>query len=160
MRHLKKTTFGVMGLAALAVAATALAFWTTSGRGSDTGTAGTAGDVTVTVALGDGSHPGDGPIGVPITGTIANDTSSAVSVSQVTGDPATASTHHVTVDGAHAGCDLTAFTVAMDPIAGAPVTLAANGGSTPFSGRLVMAESGSNQDACQGAVLTVHLIAS
>lgn len=160
MRHIKKATSVAVGFTVLAIAAAALAFWTTSGSGSDNGTVGTVGNLTVAVALADGSHPGDGPTGVGITGTVTNGTTSAVSVTQVAGDPADASTHYLTVDAPHSSCKLTDFTVTMDPIAGAPVTLSANGGSTPFTGRLVMTESGVNQDACQGAVLTVHLVAS
>lgn len=160
MRHIKKVTFGVIGIAALAVAATALAFWTASGSGSGSGKAASANTLTVSVQVGDGSHPGDGPTGVPISGTVTNGTSSAIAVTQVVGDPLDSSTHYVTVDGAHSACNPTDFTLTMNPIAGAPVTLAANGGSTPFTGRLVMSETGSNQDACQGATLTVHVIAS
>lgn len=160
MRHTKKFATIAIGVIVIASAATALAFWTTSGSGSDAGTAATVGSLTVAVELADGSHPGDGPTGAAIRGTVTNDTSSAISVTKVTGDPLDAATHHLTVDSGHSGCDLTDFTVTIDPIAGAPVTLDANGGATPFTGRLVMSESGANQDACQGAVLTVHLVAS
>ncbi len=161
MTFTKKSAFIATGIfVAAATAATALAFWTTSGSGSDVGTAGSVGTLTVAVSLADGSHPGDGPTGAPITGTVTNETTSAISVTQVAGDPLYASTNHLSVDGAHSACVLTDFTVQIDPIVGAPVTLAANGGSTPFTGRLVMAESGANQNACQGAVLTVHLVAS
>lgn len=161
MRHKKKFMFATIGtLVFVAAIATAVAFWTTTGTGSDTGTVGTVGTLTVAVSLADGSHPGDGPTGVSITGTVTNATSSAVSVSQVTGDPADAATHYLTVDAAHSSCAVTDFTVSIDPLTGGPVTLAANGGSTPFTGRLVMAESGIDQNACQGATLTVHLIAA
>ena len=161
MTFTKKSAFIATGIfVAAATAATALAFWTTTGSGSTSSKAATVGNLTVAVTLADGSHPGDGPTGAAITGTVTNGTTSAISVSQVAGDPANVATHYLTVDSAHSTCVLTDFTLQMDPIVGAPVTLAANGGSTPFTGRLVMAESGANQNACQGAVLTVHLVAS
>lgn len=160
MKALKRTTVAVIGVVAIAIAATAVAFWTTTGSGSDDATVGSVGDLTVAVELADGSHPGDGPDGVAVTGTVTNDTTSAISVSGVSGDPAKAATNHLTVDDAHAACDLRDFTLTIDPLAGAPVILAANGGTTPFTGRLVMTESGIDQNACQGAVLTVHLVAA
>ena len=161
MTFTKKTAFIATGaFVVAATVASALAFWTTTGTGSDTGTAATVGTLTVAVNLADGSHPGDGPTGAAITGTVTNNTSSAISVNQVAGDPLDTATHYVTVDALHSSCVLTDFTVTIDPIANAPVTLAANGGSTPFTGRLVMSESGLNQNACQGATLTVHLLAS
>lgn len=161
MRHKKKLTFAAIGALVLtATIATAVAFWTTTGTGSDAGTVGTVGTLSVSVALADGSHPGDGPTGVAITGTVTNNTTSAVSVAQVAGDPARAATHYLTVDALHSSCVLTDFTLTMDPLTGGPVTLAANGGATSFTGRLVMAESGVDQNACQGAVLTVHLVAA
>ena len=153
----KKVMAAVAGMAVVASAAAAFAFWTTSGTGKAETTVGTVGELTVDVSVDNGSHPGDGPTGVAITGTITDNTSSAVSVTSIAGDPEYAATNHVTVDEKHADCDLSAFTVKMDPIAGSPVTLDADGGSTPFTGTLTMAETGKNQDACQGATLTVHL---
>ena len=153
----KKVVAAVAGVAVVASAAVAFAFWTTSGTGKADTTAGTVGELTVDVSVENGSHPGDDPTGVAITGTITDNTSSAVSVTSIAGDPDYSATNHVTVDDKHKECDLSAFTVTMDPLDGSPVTLAANGGSTPFTGRLLMAETGKNQDACQGATLTVHL---
>jgi hypothetical protein len=153
----KKVVAAVAGVAVVASAAVAFAFWTTTGSGKAETTAGTVGTLTVDVAVDNGSYPGDDPTGVAITGTITDNTSSAVSVTSIAGDPDYAATNHVTVDDKHKDCDLSAFTVKMDPLDGSPVTLAANGGSIPFTGRLLMAETGKNQDACQGATLTVHL---
>ena len=154
----KKVMAAVAGMAVVASAAAAFAFWTTSGTGKAETTAGTVGTLTVDVAVDNGSHPGDESTGgVAIKGTITDNTSSAVSVTSIAGDPEYAATNHVTVDEKHADCDLSAFAVKMDPITDSPVTLKADGGSTPFTGRLYMAETGKNQDACQGATLTVHL---
>jgi hypothetical protein len=160
MRHSRKLVATVAGVAVIAIAATALAFWTTTGSGSDAGTVGTVGNLTVAVNLADGSHPGDGPTGAAVTGTVTNPTTSAISLSQVTGDPVYAATKHLTVDAAHSACLLTDFELTIDPIPSAPVTLAAEGGSQAFTGRLVMNESGVDQNACQGAQLTLHLVAS
>jgi len=160
MRHSRKLVATAIGVAVIAIAATAFAFWTTTGSGSDAGTVGTVGTLTVAVNLADGSHPGDGPTGVAVTGTVTNPTTSAISLSQVAGDPVYATTKHLTVDAAHSACLLTDFTLTVDPIPSAPVTLAANGGSQAFTGRLVMKESGLDQNACQGAQLTLHLVAS
>ena len=160
MRHARKATVAAIGVAVIAIAATAFAFWTTSGSGNDTGTVGTVGALAVAVNLADGSHPGDGPTGVAVSGTVTNPTTSAISLTQVAGDPAYAATNFLSVDAAHSGCVLTDFALTVDPIPGSPVTLAANGGNEAFSGRLIMNESGVDQNACQGAVLTLHLLAS
>lgn len=156
----RKVMTAVAGIAVVASGAVAFAFWTTTGTGSGGATAGTVGKLTVDVAVADGSYPGDGPSGVAVTGKITNETTSAISVTSIVGDPDYAATNHLTVDDEHKACDLTQFMVTMDALTGSPVTLDANGGSTAFTGKLVMSESGSNQDACQGAALTVHLRAA
>lgn len=160
MPSVRTLTATAVGVAIIAIAAVAFAFWTTTGSGSDTGTVGTAGNVTVSVSLADGSYPGDGPTGVVVSGTVTNPTTSDISITEVAGDPTHAATSHLTVDAGHSACRLSDFTLTVDPLTGSPVTLAANGGSTPFTGKLVMNESGANQDACQGAILTLHLVAS
>ncbi|MBU3701531.1 MAG: hypothetical protein FGM58_05735 [Acidimicrobiia bacterium] len=160
MPSVRTLTATAVGVAVIAIAAVAFAFWTTTGTGSDTGTVGTAGNVTVSVNLADGNFPGDGPTGVAVSGTVTNPTNSDISITEVSGDPSYAATSHLTVDAAHSGCKLSDFALTIDPLTGSPVTLAAKGGSTTFTGKLVMNESGANQNACQGAVLTLHLVAS
>jgi hypothetical protein len=135
-------------LAILVVALAAIgayAYWTSAGDGSHSGTAASAAALTVTVSFPDGQlHPGGN---VAVTGSITNNTTSDVQVATVTQQSITAS-------GSCAAGDFH-FT---GTVTGGSQVLSAAGGSTGFTGTLSMDETGSNQDACQGATitLTVH----
>ena len=150
-KHLskKRVVLAAIITVALALAScVAYAYWTTSGNGiSNAATACTAGNLTVSVTVAGGIHPG---LSVAVTGTIANPTSSSIHVSSV----AFASID--TVTNCAAG-DFHFATVA--PTNGA-TTLAAGTGSVGYVGTLTMDDTGSPQDACQGQPLTLHLTAS
>lgn len=139
------------------VAGTAFAWWTSSGSGSNlsAATVGSAAALDVLdVTVAGGSHPGDGPAGVAVAGTIKNSTSSSIKVSGIAGDGVAL----VSFDSGHLGCSASWFSFSGS-LTGGPTILARND-SVAFTGRLVMSESGSDQDACQGASMTLHLKAS
>ncbi len=155
-KHLSKKRVVLAAIIAVALAiasGVAYAYWTSSGSGTGTATAGTAANFTVSVTLADGIHPGGS---AAINGTVTNNTSTDLELSQVV----EASTDPVEVDLAHSGCDVADFTVGALTIAGGVQVLTAGGDSTTFSGDLAMVDSALNQDACQGATLTLNLVAS
>jgi hypothetical protein len=143
----------VVGILVVAVAA--FAYWTTSGTGSGTATAGSDAGVTVTGNPANGIYPGGN---VAVTTNIAN--SSATQAQFV-------SNLHVTisVDSAHAtaGCDAADFTYKADSEASGasnPHTVTLNheiaaGGNYDVAGKVFMADTNVNQDACKGATLTL-----
>jgi hypothetical protein len=137
----------VIGVIALAAVVGGYAYWTTTGDGTGSGTVGSAGQYTVTVSFPSGQlHPGGN---VAVTGTITNNTTSALYVSGVAQQSVTAS----------GSCNAGWFTFS-GTVTGGAQTLAANGGSTGYTGTLSMDETGTNQDVCQGATVDLTVRAS
>ncbi len=149
----KRVVLAAIVVVALAIASgVAYAYWTSGGSGSGSAAAATASNFDVDVNLATGIHPGGT---AAITGTVTNNTSTDLQLNSVDGD-----TVPVTVDGAHSSCVVGDFTVGALAIAGGSQILTASGDSTTFSGDLAMANTALNQDGCQGATLTLHLVAS
>jgi hypothetical protein len=147
MKRFGKRTWVLLAVLCVAVvgAVGGYAYWTTTGNGTGSGTVGSAGQYTVTVSFASGQlHPGGS---VPVSGTITNNTSSDLQVSSVTEQGVTANN----------GCTASWFHFS-GTVTGGTQTLTAGGGSTGYTGTLSMDETGTNQDACQGATvdLTVH----
>jgi hypothetical protein len=145
----KRILVPVVAIAAIAVAGIAVAYFTASGTGSGTASVGTASDVTITsVTLPDALYPG-GSTSVRFT---VNNTSAdtAVQVDKVVADTRYGTTG---VDGLPVGCDAAAFTFAAVSVS---TSIPANG-STSGAGTLRFADSGRNQDVCQGASPVLHL---
>ena len=144
----------VVGILVVAVAA--YAYWTTSGSGSGSATAGSDAGVTVAGNPADGIYPGGSSA---VTTVITN--SSSTQAQQV-------SNLHVTIsiDTPHAtaGCLASDFTYKADSEASGtdsnPHTVTLNheiaaGGTYSVDGKVFMANTNANQDACKGA--TVNL---
>jgi hypothetical protein len=139
----------------LVVAVAAYAYWTTSGSGSGSATAGSDAGVTVAGDPANGIYPGGSSA---VTTVITN--SSSTQAQQV-------SNLHVTIsiDSTHAtaGCDAADFTYKADSEASGasnPHTVTLNheiaaGGTYDVAGKVFMADTNVNQDACKGA--TVNL---
>ena len=137
----------------LAIAVAAFAYWTTSGSGSGSATAGSDAGVTVAGNPANGIYPGGNKA---VTTVITN--SSATQAQQV-------SNLHVTIsiDSAHAtaGCLAADFTYKADSEASGDsnphsVTLnseIAAGGTLSVPGKVFMADTAVNQDACKGATI-------
>ncbi len=154
-KHLskKRVVLAAIVVVALALASgVAYAYWTSTGSGSGSAAAATASNFTVDVQLAAGIHPGGS---AAVTGNVTNGTSTALQLHQVVGD-----TVPVTVDITHNGCAVADFTVGTMSITGGVQTLAASSGTAAFTGSLAMANTAANQDACQGATITLHLVAS
>ena len=149
MKRFGKRAWVLIAVLAVAVVAAVggYAYWTTTGDGTGSGTVGSAGQYTVTVSFPSGQlHPGGN---VAVSGTITNNTSSDLQVSTV-------AEHAVVASGS---CTAGWFHFS-GTVTGGTQTLAASGGSTGYTGTLSMDETGTNQDACQGATVDLTVRAS
>jgi len=136
---------------ALAVAGVAFAYFTSSGSGTGTATAGSSSAVTLHATISSSLYPGSSS---PVSFTVDNPSSGVQRVGTVT-------LASISVDGAHSTCSTTLiggnpdFTMAAVPVN--QVVNPGNGQSVSATGTLTMNETGTNQDPCQGATLTLHL---
>lgn len=146
----KAIALGVV--AALVVAAAAYAYWTANGTGSGTASVGTDSGVTIeNVSISGNLYPGHD---LTVNGDVLNNSAdSPVQVDKVVADTSTANPSGVSVDSSHADCNTSDFT--FDDVSVAQEI--PESGTQGFSGTLHMADTGSNQDACKGATLTLHL---
>jgi hypothetical protein len=85
--------------------------------------------------------------------TVSNTSTGAASIASLALDPSQG-TNGLSVDAAHAGCDLTAVTF-IGSAAGWTIPAHATAYGIDLPGALSMASSASN--ACQGATFTVYL---
>jgi hypothetical protein len=144
---LKKRTALVLGaVAVLAVAGIAVAYWTTSGSGSGSGA----------VAESNGTLKLEGTITNPLTpggsSPVAfkadNSNSSSLRVGTVKAV--------VTIDEAHANCKASDFTIA-DTTENQVIAAHSSGVALEQEGEISMADTAANQDACQGATISLAL---
>jgi hypothetical protein len=148
----KKRAFIALGCTcALAVAGVAFAYFTSSGSGTGTATAGSSSAVTLHATISNSLYPGSSS---PVSFTVDNPSSGVQRVGTVT-------LASITVDASHSECKTTLtggnpdFTMAAVPVN--QVVNPGNGQSVAATGTLTMNETGTNQDPCQGATLTLHL---
>ena len=136
---------------ALAAAGTAIAFFTSSGSGTGTAAVGSSSPVTLHATISSNLYPGSSS---PVTFTVDNPSSGSQRVGTIT-------LASISVDAGHSGCsttigggnpDFTMPAVAVNKVFGS-----GNGQSVTPGGTLTMNETGVNQDACQGATLTLNL---
>lgn len=137
-------------IAALLVAGIAFAYFTSSGSGTGTATVGTStGTISVTGTVASSLYPGT-------SSTVSFTASNPAGFQQKLSNISLAS-----VSTGVAGCDSSWFTM-VDVAIGAEGVLSA--GATDVSltttGTLSMTESGTNQDACKNASLTLSFTTS
>lgn len=147
-----KKAMALAVVAALAVAVSAYAYWTANGTGSGSASVGTDSGVTIeNVSISGDLYPGHD---LTVNGDVTNNSAdSPVQVDKVVADTSVANPTGVSVDADHAACDTSDFT--FDDVLVAQEI--AESGTQAFTGALAMADTGSNQDACKGATLTLHL---
>lgn len=146
----KRVLVALAAVGVLAIVGVAAAFFTSSGTGSGTATVGTASDVTIdSVSITGDLFPGGDA--ATVSYTVNNATGKSVKVGDVVANTG-AGTNGIT--GLPAGCSASDFTYTSD---GALNTTIADGGHADGSGTLSLANSSSNQDACQGAAPTLNL---
>ena len=148
----KKRAFTALGCTcALAVAGVAFAYFTSSGSGTGTAAVGSSSAVTLHATISNSLYPGSSS---PVSFTVDNPSSGVQRVGTVT-------LASISVDASHSECKTTVgganpdFTMAAVPVN--QVVNPGNGQSVAATGTLTMNETGTNQDPCQGATLTLHL---
>lgn len=148
----RKRALTVLGCAcAIGVTGIAVGYFTSSGSGTGAAAVGSSSSVTLHATISSSLFPGSSS---PVTLTVDNPSSGVQRVGTV-------SLSSISVDGAHSGCSTTIsggnpdFTMAAVPVN--QVFPPGNGQSVSATGTLAMNETGANQDACQGATLTLHL---
>jgi hypothetical protein len=163
MSHLlrrKRVGVAVGVIASLALAAGAVAFFTSAGSGTGSATVGSAGAWTVNVSAATGGplYPGSGSQSIAytvtnsgsghqsLTGTSAAVASSGVNVTQG-GTPVS-------------GCLASWFTATNTPPTPLPQNLAGSATSTGGSVAVSMQDSGTNQNPCQGVSPDITISAS
>ncbi len=151
----KRVLTALSAVGVLAIAAVALAFWTTSGSGSGSATAGSDAGVTVSGDPANGIYPGGS---VAVTTTVTNSSSTQKQY---------VSNLHVTIssDATHAGngCAASWFTYKADsegsgdsnPHSVALDTELAASGTHTVDGHVFMSNPNTNQDACKGATINL-----
>src|SRR4051794_13725395 len=147
----KRLLTALVSLGVLAVAAAAYAYFTSSGSGTATATVGTSSAVTLKGTVNGNLYPGSSS---PVTLTVDNPSSGKQRVGTI-------SLEKITADAGHASCSAVItggnpdFTMA-DVVVNQTYAPGNNQAVSP-SGTLTMNDTGVNQDACQGATLTLTL---
>lgn len=139
------------GTIAVAAAGAAIAFFTSSGSGTGTAAVGSSSPVTLHATISSNLYPGSSS---PVSFTVDNPSSGSQRIGTIT-------LSSISVDSGHSGCsttigggnpDFTMPAVTVNKVFGS-----GNGQSVTPGGTLTMNETGVNQDACQGATLTLNL---
>lgn len=147
----KRVLTSLAGVGILAIAAGAYAYFTTTGSGTATATVGTSSAVTLKGTVTGNLYPGSSS---PVSLTVDNPSSGKQRVGTI-------SLEKITPDAGHASCSVVItggnpdFTMA-DVVVNKTYA-SGNGQAVTPSGTLAMNDTGVNQDACQGATLTLSL---
>jgi hypothetical protein len=135
----------------LGIAAGAYAYFTTTGSGTGTASVGTSAAVTLHGTVTGSLYPGSSS---SVSFTVDNPSSGGQRVNTI-------SLASITADAGHSGCS-TAISggnpdFAMASVAVNKTFAPGNGQAVTQTGTLTMNDTGVNQDACQGATLTLNL---
>jgi hypothetical protein len=130
---------------AVAAVGVAIAYFTTTGSGTGSATVGSSSAVTIHGTTATSLFPGTGST---VSFTVDNPASGSQRVNEI-------HLESVTTDAGHSACVLSDFT--MPNVTVNQVFPSGNGQAVTATGTLSMANTAQNQDACQGAPLTLHL---
>jgi hypothetical protein len=147
----KRTVIAIACVAALAVASIAYAYFTSTGSGTATAKVGTASAVTLKGTVTGNLYPGASS---QVSFTVDNPSTGSQRVGTI-------SLIGITVDAGHSTCSTTIGGATPDftmPAVAVNATFGPGNGQvvTP-KGTLTMNDTGVNQNACQGAELTLAL---
>jgi hypothetical protein len=147
----KKRTLALAVVAVLAVAGAAIAYFSTTGSGTGTATVGTNSALTLHATVsGDHLYPGD-TTGDSVSFTADNPSSGVQHVNTIKLDS-------ISVDSNHSTCAHVLGTdFSMADVSANQDIPSGNGQAVTATGTLKMLDSGVNQDACKGAILTLNL---
>jgi hypothetical protein len=153
MRRLigKKGVLIPVVIVVLAVAGVAAAYFTSLGSGTGTATVGSSSNVTLHGTVAGSLYPGTSST---VSFTVDNPSPGSELVNKI-------HLGSITPDAGHSGCS-TVITGGNPDFTMADVTAnqsfpSGNGQAVTATGTLNMRETGVNQDACQGATLTLNL---
>jgi hypothetical protein len=147
----RRVLIGLGCTIALAAVGVAVAYFTSSGSGTGSAAVGSSSPVTLHATISSNLYPGSSS---PVSFTVDNPSSGSQRVGTIT-------LSSISVDAGHSGCsttigggnpDFTMAAVTVNKVFGT-----GNGQSVTPGGTLTMNETGLNQDACQGATLTLNL---
>jgi hypothetical protein len=147
----KKRVVAITAVGALALAAGAYAYFSSTGSGTATASVGSSTAMTIKGTVSSNLYPGGSS---PVSFTIDNPSSGAQRVGTI-------SLTSIAVDAGHSTCSKVIsggnpdFTMA--PVVVNKVFPSGNGQTVTQTGTLAMNDTGVNQDACQGATLTLSL---
>ena len=150
----RRVLLGLASICVLALAAGAYAYFTSTGSGTVTATVGSSSAVTIKGTVTGSLYPGSSS---SVALTVDNPSSGKQRVGTI-------SLEKITPDAGHSGCSAVItggnpdFTMA-DVVVNKTFSSGNNQTVTP-SGTLTMNDTGVNQDACQGATLTLTLKSS
>ena len=153
MHHMtrKRAVVALACLSALALATVAYAYFTSAGSGTATAKVGTSSAITVKGTVSGNLYPGASS---QVSFTVDNPSSGSQRVGTI-------SLTGITVDGAHSTCSTVISGGNPDfsmPAVAVNATFApGNGQAVTPKGTLTMNDTGVNQNACQGAELTLAL---
>lgn len=148
----KRALIAVTATCVVALAGAAFAYFTTTGSGTTTAKTGSSTALTLHATVTGNLYPGTSS---PVSFTVDNPSPGSQRVGSI-------SLSSITVDGAHSTCS-TVITggnpdFTMSAVAVNSSFPSGNGQSVTPAGSLKMNETGVNQDACQGATLTLNLV--
>lgn len=147
----KRVLLAISSVAVLAVAGVAYAYFTSTGSGTATATVGSSSAVTIKGTVSSNLYPGGSS---PVSFTIDNPSSAAQRVGTIT-------LASIAVDAGHSSCSKVITggnpDFAMPAVVVNKTFATGNGQTVTPTGTLTMNDTGVNQDACQGATLTLNL---
>ena len=147
----KRAILAMACIATMAIAAAAYAYFTSTGSGTATAKVGTSTAVTLKGTVAGNLYPGASS---QVSFTVDNPSSGAQRVGTIT-------LTGITVDAGHSTCSVTISggnpDFSMPAVAVNATFPAGNGQAVTPKGTLTMNDTGVNQNACQGAELTLAL---
>jgi hypothetical protein len=147
----KRAALALACVAAIGIAAVAYAYFTSTGSGTATAKVGTSSAVTLKGTVSGNLYPGASS---QVTFTVDNPSSGAQRVGTIT-------LTGITVDAGHSTCSTTIGggtpDFSMPAVAVNATFPSGNGQAVTPKGTLTMNDTGVNQNACQGAELTLAL---
>lgn len=147
----RRTLVALACTGSLVAAVAAFAYFTSTGSGTGTATVGSGSAVTLHATVTSNLYPGASS---PVSFTVDNPSSGSQRVGTVT-------LASISTDAGHSTCStvITGGTpdFTMPAVTVNRVFAAGNAQAVTPTGTLTMNETGANQDACQGATLTLHL---
>jgi hypothetical protein len=149
----KRALVALSVVAALALVGAAIAYFTATGSGTGTASVGSSSNITLAGTITGTLYPAGSPASISVL--VTNPGSGSQYVNSVHLDS-------ITTDAGHSSCDLSvsggnaAFTMADISVAATLTKSGTGGDHTTKTGSLQMNDTGTSQDPCQGAPLTLH----